>query len=317
MFWYCFCIVPKFHISLCHTVMLSNQASGYMAKKSTSTVKVSSTGKASILTKVQQAMSAALTKGSGKIAVLLMLITCGIIAACQSAEATGVSTAMLYMLAENGKKSGRADGNVYQRNGRIRGMAIPRLVQNSFTGAVRNSFASLSQAWRGLAEESQLTWISATSFFKTDRFGRSIMITGNTLYNWLNGNRVSIGLAPIDNCPAPSEVVAITIDNVTADVSAVSLDVTLNTDPVPAGTSVKIWATAPQGAGINRPSASKYRYLTFANNPDSMPISLWETYITRFGVPAAGQKIFLKAVAVNEATGLEGVPSLASVTVVA
>src|SRR6266704_3936690 len=53
---------------------------------------------------------------------------------------------MLYSVANNGKFSGRADGNVYMANGRTRAYKKPRRVLNANTESVKAILAFFSSA---------------------------------------------------------------------------------------------------------------------------------------------------------------------------
>lgn len=289
-----------------------------MTNKSKNTVKASTTAdkkKASNPT-LASLKAKALKVLNNRIIKMLLLFTVLGLAYSMDARAGATGTAMLYMIAENGKKSGRADGNVYMRNGRIRGMAIPSLVRNAATAAARNAFGTLSAAFRSLSQINQNSWIEARGFFKSDRFGRPVEITGKALYNWLNGNIVDIGGNPMLVAPAPEAVGVVVIDAVAADDSANTVIVDL-TDDVPATTSVKVFATAQQGAGVNRPGDSAYRMIEILPAGTTTPVDISASYGARFGQPVTGKKIFLKFVAVNENTGQAGVPSIGSTTVVA
>lgn len=289
-----------------------------MAKQSKNAVKVSSTDK----TKASVSLPDHLVKQASVLAklpkIILALIVGAILVAIANASGeTATGTAMLYMLAENGKKSGRADGNVYMRNGRIRAMAIPRLVQNAFTGAARNAFGTLSSAFRSLTQSQQNSWINATGFTTSDRFGRTVTITGKALYNWLNGNLAACGEDTLTTCPDPRAVDSVEITAFSVDISDTEMEITLSTGAVPATSAIKVFATAPQSNGINRPSASKYRLVSVLAPGAAAPHDIWTEYAARFGAPVAGQKVFIKTEAVLIATGQAGVPSLAMATAVA
>lgn len=317
MFSYCFCIVSHYVIVLCLIVGVSNARQGHMSKD-----KIATAAKKADKVKEQHESVIAHVAKLGQASVkrfarpLPLIMTAILLAAYYIDHASGVSTAMLYMIAENGKKSGRADGNVYLRNGVIRGMAIPRLVQNGFTSAARSAFGQLSAAFRSLSQANQNLWINTKGFFKSDRFGRPVEITGKALYNMLNGNLIDIGVAPISVPPLPAAVKGITSLTVTADVSSATMDLDFDPSPTDADTVHKIFATAPQGSGINRPGQSLYRFIGTLDSTKATPQDIQAKYVAKYGVPAAGFKVFVKLVPVNSTTGQAGAAILASTTVV-
>jgi hypothetical protein len=221
--------------------------------------------------------------------------------------------AMLYSLANNGKLSGRADGNVYMRNGRIRGMRVPSLVQNAYTQTQRSNFGSLSSSWNALTQEQQLSWINARGFFMSDRFGNSVEVSGKELYVRLNQNLFNVGVAPITTAPLPTDVAGPTELTITADISSTTLDVAFT--PNPTGHAVLLFATSPQSAGTFRPGASKYRLIASLGAGTASPYDAWAQYVAKFGTPSSGSKVFIKTVPINEVTGQAGAACIGSAIV--
>lgn len=237
-------------------------------------------------------------------------------AAMLELHASGSSyLAMLYMIAENGKKSGRADGNVYMRNGRIRGMSIPRLVQNGFTQAVRSAFGSFSAAFRSLGQAQQNAWNSTKGFFKSDRFARQIEISGKTLFVMLNQNLFNIGESPILDPPAPEAVPGITALEVTATVGGTTA-LSLAFDPaIDASVSILVEATPALSNGVNRPGRSAYRVITVLDSTDISPASILTAYVARLGAMISGTKVFVRLTPINATTGQSGASIVAGTTV--
>lgn len=225
---------------------------------------------------------------------------------------------MLYLLANNGLLSGRASGNVYQRNGRLRGFAVPKLVQNDFTNSVRNRFGQNSSDWNSLSDDERNSWLSASGFTTSDRFGRTIPLVGKQLFVSLNNNLAAVGIATIAECPLPELVDSITtLTPGTFDNSASTCSLAYAPSPVPANTAVLLFATAPQSAGTSRPGNSKYRVIAQLAPADASPKGVGASYVIKFGVPPVGAKVFFKAVSINTITGQAGVPVFAMTTVVA
>lgn len=249
--------------------------------------------------------------------VLLTVLFGAMILSLGAVAVAGVKLAMLYSMADNGRKSGRADGNVYMRNGRVRQMTVPSLVQNSYTSSVRNSFGALSTGWNALTEAERDTWLNASGFSRTDRFGRSFPLVGKNLYVALNRALAQIGVASIDNAPVPAGVGAPDTLSFVSDVSDTSMVLTFTPDPIPASSTWQVFATAPQTPGTNEPSSGKYRSIAILASGTASGEDIWAQYIAKFGAPAAGQKVFIKIVATNKTTGEQSSGIVASAIVTA
>lgn len=230
---------------------------------------------------------------------------------------SGVQEAMLYMIADNAKKSGRADGNVYMRNGVIRGMKVPALVQNNFTQLQRGSLSQLSASWNALSQAQMATWNNARGFFASDRFGRSVEISGKTLYVRLNQNLFNIGLAPIVVAPAPTAVNGITNLSMVIDDSANTFVLTFAPTPTDANVAHLVFATAQLSPGTFRPSKSAYRLISTIIGGVATGTDINAAYVTKFGAPVTGNKIFIKLIPINDNTGQAGPAIVADAVVVA
>lgn len=220
-----------------------------------------------------------------------------------------VSEAMLYLLANNGKLSGRADGNVYMRNGRVRGFVVPSLVQNTYTQTQRVQLGLISAGWRALTNAEQLGWNNLSSLFRSDRFGNPVEVKGKAAYVLLNMNLFNIGASPITAAPVLVDVPVITDATLTATVAGGIISIAYTPTPTSAAVDHLIYATAPQGAGIFKPSQSKYRLIGVLANTSASPQVFTAEYAAKFGAFAAGQKIFIKIVGINNSTG-QAAPAL-------
>ncbi|MGL4901445.1 MAG: hypothetical protein ACRC4U_15370 [Shewanella sp.] len=214
---------------------------------------------------------------------------------------------------------GKINGMVASKNragAYLRTKVTPVNPQTSRQGFVRSALTSLAQAWRGLTEAQRLSFNAAVqSFAKTDIFGDLKNPSGFNLYMRLNQNLSTISAAPIDQAPLPAEVLSVTLDNLTCDVSAETLELTLSGD-VPSGSIAVLEATAPQSPGKSFVK-SEYRWLLIFSGPASATLDFWTTYIARFGAPVAGQKVFIRVKFVNQTTGQASTPQSASVVAVA
>lgn len=210
---------------------------------------------------------------------------------------------MLYQFANNGKLSGRASGNVYARNGRVRGMTVPKLVQNSNTQRVRSMFGTNSSSFRSLTADQIKAWNEASGFATVDRFGNEVNLTGKTLFVSLNQNLKLVGAAPITSPPTPVGVIGLTMLDAQPDATNGDFIVDFLATPVPAGSAMLISATAPVSKTITRPGRSAFRVVVVKPAATPTNFDLWNDYIARFGTPAVGTRIFVRAIIVSTVTG--------------
>lgn len=225
---------------------------------------------------------------------------------------------MLYSLANNGKLSGRADGNVYMRNGRIRAFKVPALVLNAATAAVKSRLGQNSSDWNSLDDSERATWNNASGYSTTDRFGNSVPLKGKNLFVSLNNNLLAVGVPSISECPLPELVDGIlTLTPSDFDVSVGTLTLSFTGTPTNADVKHLLFATAPQSAGTSRPGKSKFKVIAIISGTTASPYNAAADYITVFGTPPVGAKIFYKTTPILTTTGQSGVSVIAQGVAVA
>lgn len=180
---------------------------------------------------------------------------------------------------------------------------------NPSTGAqqlVRQFFAAISQAWRGITDAQRTLWNqSAGNFSRNNIFGDQISLTGFNLYKQLNQNLLNIGVVRIDDAPLPAAVFGFTALAIVANTTLATLDATF-APAIPIGTSVIVFATAPQSAGKNFVK-SEYRQIAVLTDVDLSPEDLAAAYIVKFGaLPPIGSKVFVQLKPINAVTGQAG-----------
>lgn len=215
---------------------------------------------------------------------------------------------------------GKIGGHVASKNragNYLRTKVTPVNPQSTYQSAVRNRLTSLSQGWRGLTQAQRSAWNAAVSdYAKTDIFGDLRNPSGFNLYQRLNNNLLNVGAAQIATPPIPSSVDAFTSFTLAAAAGANTITATF-APAIAADMAVKCFATAPQSAGKSFVK-SEYRQIGVLDNGDVSPFALTALYNAKFGsVGAAGQKIYVKLVQVNNTTGQEGTPIVASAIVAA
>lgn len=233
--------------------------------------------------------------------IAVLCIPLCVIGLIKLAGMTPAGLAILYLFAFDGKVSGRMDGNVLMRNGRGRGFVVPALVQNAYTSAIRSTFSDFSQGYRALTQAQIAAW-SAFTMTTTNRFGKSIQISGKECYVRLNQNLADINVAAISVPPTLAGANNLSLDGATADVSDAAIEIEF-TGTV-AGVRYLLFATSPQSAGVTRPSASKFRIIHMFDVAAVSPLDVTAEYTAKYGsFPVAGSKLFFKVVAVNSTTG--------------
>jgi hypothetical protein len=215
---------------------------------------------------------------------------------------------------------GKIGGHVASKNragAYLRTKVTPVNAQNPAQTEVRNRFATLSQAWRALTQALILAWNAAVpDFAKTDIFGDLKQPTGFNLYQRLNNNLITVGEDAIDTPPLPGSVGEVTASSLAIAEGAATMSLVMGA-AVPLVTAVKVFATAPVSAGKTFVK-SEYRLIDVLAAEATSPVNLKTAYLAKYGsLGMAGQKIFVKLVAVNTTTGQEGSPSAVSGVVAA
>lgn len=199
----------------------------------------------------------------------------------------------------------------------MRNKVTPVNPQSTAQQNVRAAFAANSQAWRGLTDAERQSWIDAApSFPIIDIFGNSKILAGNALYQSLNSNLSKASEAAISTAPAPVAVPSVATLTVTADESTGVVSIAWTDTPVPADTSLLIYATPCVGAGISFVK-NKFRLVEVLTATTASPTTIDVIYGTVFGPLVVGQKIYIRAAFMSTLTGQQGIPLEAVTTVVA
>lgn len=221
---------------------------------------------------------------------------------------SSAKVAMLVIAADDKKFSGRADGNVYLRNGVVRKMAFFGKVLNAFTSAAKAVFANYNSQWRNLTQSQMRTWLNYETFV-SNRFANQVKVTGKTAYVQLNVNIANSGGTEIDVAPSkavtPPTYIALT--GLIADASAGTVNITY---VINAGAPTAfIYATKPLSAGVFKPSASAFRLVSIGDFTAASPLLFGTDYTNRFGAITgeAGSKIFVRVVNVDSVSGLTSI----------
>lgn len=211
---------------------------------------------------------------------------------------------------------GKLGGQVYAKNrsgAYVRNKVTPVNPQTSFQAAARGILASFSEGWRNLTEAQRDAWRSAVDDYQsTNVFGDTVKPTGKNLYTKLNINLSDIGQGGINSPIAPAAIVEPSDLSLVADTGTEPFE--LSFSGADADQTYKVFATAPQSAGVNF-FKNKYRLIGTHDGSSGGTIDLSTIYAAKFGSPGTGQKISVKLVPVVNSTGQAGVGSNATAIV--
>lgn len=211
---------------------------------------------------------------------------------------------------------GKIGGHVLSRNrggAYVRTKVTPTNPQTASQVNVRASIASLASSWRGLTAAQRASWNAAVGdYSKTDIFGDKLTPSGFNLYMALNQNLYNVGVAAISVPPIPTAVTSFTTMSIVLDNSDQSAVASVAAT-IPATEAVIMFATPGISAGKTYVK-NEFRKIGVFTTGDSLDFAAM--YIAKFGaVPAAGLKVFVKCVHVNETTGQAGQANMASAIV--
>ena len=189
---------------------------------------------------------------------------------------------------------GKLGGQVFSKNragSYVRTKVTPVNPQTTAQMASRQLLGSLSAGWNALSASAIAAWNGAVNDWKsTDIFGDIKVPTGKNLYTALNKNSLGAGGSAIALPPEKMELD--TIVGVGADFDLTTGDLFLDISTVPANHILQVWATPAVNEGV---SYVKNKLRVIANYPTGSVnnSSLYANYVSRFGAPVAGQKIYV------------------------
>lgn len=209
---------------------------------------------------------------------------------------------------------GSIGGNVYSANASgayVRAFAMPTNPDTAAQQAVRATFGSISNAWKGLSQANQNSWIEAAPNFPVqDSLGQTVILTGQQLFCRLNNSLQQIGESGLTTAPSPgslTDLASLTIGtwDDTNLISSATTDGGGTT--VPTGQVVVVEATAGLSAGINAPKRPAFKKIgTIAASASLTSYDATTAYAAKFGSRSVGTKVFLRMTMVLIATGQRG-----------
>jgi hypothetical protein len=198
------------------------------------------------------------------------------------------------------------------RNGMLRRWkTIPKNPRSGEQMAVRAKLASQAAAYDQLTDVQQEAWENAGAKVQTSAtLGQSGPLTGYQLFIKVNCALMAVDMDPVTAPPAKPLLAVLPIDGLQVTNTGGTIAIRLHAPTAPPdGTMLR--ACAPQNSGVRRPNG--YRVLGILGSPVAQYIDITSAYTTRFGVPPAGQRVFVSVNA--NVDGYEGVPQVFSARV--
>ena len=209
---------------------------------------------------------------------------------------------------------GKIGGHVMTKNRQgaaMRTKVTPANRQSGDQTTARNSFAAYSTGWRALTQAQRDSWNSAAGDVnRTNIFGDGYHPTGKNLYALTNINLILAGGSAVTAPPLATLPVNLTALALASNTTAAQ-SITFTVTPVEAGNTVIVEATRPMSPGVTSPGKA-YRKFTTVAAAGTSPLNSYAAYVTKFGTPILGKKIFFRVYKISTVSGLRTLPLVIS-----
>ncbi len=176
---------------------------------------------------------------------------------------------------------------------------------------VRADFTGASKGWGGLTDAVRAAWIAfAQGHPVKDVFGATMTLTGHQMYVRITRSLATIGLPALPVPPANLTVNyagPITVTHDGPPVTTIPAN-WANPGNVGGSESCVVFATAPMSPGRSVAGA-KFRFIQYSAVGLVGPYFLYADYVTKFGAPTVGSKIFFRMFLVRSTNGAQGIAS--------
>ena len=202
---------------------------------------------------------------------------------------------------------GKLGGHVFTKaksGATIRTKVTPLNPKTSAQSEARSALGANSQTWRLLTETQRLAWNSAAQeVSKTNAFGDTYFPSGKNYFTAVNNNIRNVGGVVLLEPPALVNMPGLTSVEVDFDLLAEQLDIAPNFIGDEDQIVLVCNATSGQSAGRYNFSGKyrKFNAYTLAGLPQGTAV--YDDYVSKFGVPSAGQKVSFEFYLVNPHTG--------------
>ena len=189
---------------------------------------------------------------------------------------------------------GKLGGHVAAQNrggSYLRTKVTPSNPQSTFQTGVRNLFGSISAGWSDLTAVQRAAWNNAVdNWKKTNIFGDLKIPSGKALYQRLNQqaqivNYPALTLPPVKEDIPPSNVLLVEIDTTASTITATGLY--NGTDA-----TVQYFSSGVVSAGTSFVK-NLMRMVGHTGGAAYTPNTAYTAYVTRFGIPEIGDKIYM------------------------
>lgn len=207
---------------------------------------------------------------------------------------------------------GKLNGSVASKNrfgSYYRNKVTPVNPQTVYQQNARQRFGALSSQFKSLTNAQVSAWNEAAQNFPfTNIFGDQVFLTGQMLFNKLNGNLLKVGQETIEVAPSPASFPEF-IASGAAAVSSTGVIVVsiIGLETQPSGYSVVAYATRPVPVTRNF-LKNEYRQVEGEIDWSDGDVDITEGYFLRFGNFSPGQKIGIRLALVNNENGQQSVP---------
>ena len=178
-------------------------------------------------------------------------------------------------------------GQISRASGRV---ANPRTAAQL---AVRDNLTIVSARWRSLQEAQRAAWMAtAKDVMSNPRLNQSGNLSGFQLFIKINCALAQFGQEQVDAPPALPLFTALAPQNlvITNTGGTVSLKLTCPTSP---GTNTIVRAS--RGISQGRETCSDFRILGMCPTPAQGSADITSLYTARYGAPAVGSKVYVRA----------------------
>lgn len=189
---------------------------------------------------------------------------------------------------------GKLGGHVASQNrggSYLRTKVTPSNPQSTFQTTVRQLFGSISSGWSGLTQSAIDAWNAAVDDWQTTNiFGDLKKPSGKALYQRLNQQAQIAGFAAIPLPPAKETLPESNVTAVTFGITATEIDAT----GLYAGTDFNVltFSSGPVTQGTTFVK-NKMRLINNSDGAAYSPTGAYASYVSRFGAPVAGDKVFI------------------------
>jgi hypothetical protein len=195
-----------------------------------------------------------------------------------------------------------ASGGRYGQIRRI--LAIPANPRTGEQLNIRQLLGTTAHNWKTITENQRLAWNEAAKLIQSrSRLGQSGPLTGLQLYVRVNFNLSLVGEPAVGDPPAVPQFAA----NVVQSLELTNVSNVVAIKLVCSGSSDAfnlVWAAAPQSPG--RSASPEFNYLGELPEVQSGKSNITSLYAAKFGLPAVGQKVFIRSKQMD--SGYEDLP---------